>query len=278
MKYGILSDIHANAEALETVLAQLRAENVAGYICLGDIVGYGPDPNECVAAVRALPNLVCIAGNHDLAAVGKYDLQLFNPHAREALSWTVGQLTPEHIKFLVALPLTESRYPLVIVHGALPDPMDYILSAGEARATFNEFSSPACLIGHTHIAEYYRQSTTAQPFGDWPLPDRSKSEETTDKTAKTHLQQDNNGGIPVEQVSLISGGDIPLKAGFRYIINPGSIGQPRDANPKAAFGIWDEEANTFAIRRIAYNIRRTQRRMMDAGLPPYLVQRLAVGR
>jgi len=243
MRYGVISDIHGNLEALETVLGRLR--EAEGFICLGDLVGYGPNPNECVEIVRRLPKLLCIAGNHDLAAVGKYDLNWFNPYAREAIEWTAEQLYPEHAEYLASLPLLQEKPPFTLVHGALPEPMEYVLSPEEARLTFREMTTPACLIGHTHITEYYRQ----------PL-----------------------GTESVEGFSLRSGGEVRLEEGFRYLINCGSVGQPRDGNPQACYGLWDDEAKTITLHRIRYGVVETQRKMANAYLPKYLIQRLAAGR
>jgi len=243
MKYALLSDIHANLEALETVLGQLQ--DVEAHICLGDLVGYGPNPNECVEAVRNLPNLICIAGNHDLAALGQYDLTLFNPYAREAIRWTTRQLQPEHVDFLASLQLIGQHPPFTLVHGALPEPMEYVVSSADARLAFHEMPTPSGLIGHTHVAEYYRQ------------PVNNKL---------------------VERMDLFSGGAIHMEESYRYLINIGSIGQPRDGNPKASFGIWNEETGTVTIRRIEYDLEATQRKMLKAGLPEYLAQRLAMGR
>jgi predicted phosphodiesterase len=243
MRYGLISDIHANREALEVVLGRLAG--VEGYICLGDLVGYGPEPNECVTRVRELPNLVCVAGNHDLAAVGKYPSQGFNPNARNAINWTAAQLTEENRNFLAALPLVVSQPPFTLVHGALPDPMEYVLSQWEARQTLAEMETPHGLIGHTHVAEYYAQA---------------------------------DGQMLVEKQSLFSGGEVSLPAGRRYLINCGSVGQPRDGNSQASCGLLEEEPARITLYRLDYEIAKTQDKMLAAGLPDYLISRLAAGR
>jgi diadenosine tetraphosphatase ApaH/serine/threonine PP2A family protein phosphatase len=243
VRYGIISDIHGNLEALEAALAAL--EGAEAFICLGDIVGYGPNPNECVARVRALPDLICIAGNHDLAAVGAYDLDWFNPLARAAVLWTREQLEPAHLAYLESLPLRVERPRVTIVHGALPEPMDYILSSIEARQTFAEFTTPLCLVGHTHVAEYWVQV---------------------------------EGQHRVEHGSLFSGGEVKFEPGKRYIVNCGGIGQPRDGNSQAAFGLYDEEAQLVRVRRVPYALKETQRKMRRAGLPEMLTLRLEHGR
>jgi predicted phosphodiesterase len=243
VRYGLISDIHANREALEAALARLAG--VEGYICLGDIVGYGPDPNACVARVRELPNLICVAGNHDLAAVGKYPASGFNPFARNAITWTAEQLSEESRAFLASLPLVISQPPFTLVHGALPDPMEYVLSQWEARQTLAEMDTPHGLIGHTHIAEYYVQA---------------------------------DGQMLVEKQSLVSGGEIPIWEGRRYLINCGSVGQPRDGNPQGACGLLEEAPARLTVYRFDYEMEQTQQKILAAGLPDYLSQRLAAGR
>ncbi len=243
MQYGVISDIHANLEALQAALDRLQGAE--GFICLGDLVGYGPNPNECVEIIRRLPNLLCIVGNHDLAAIGKYDVSWFNPYAREAIEWTAEQLYPEHKEYLGSLPFRQELPPFTLVHGALPEPMDYVLGPREALGTLRQLTTPACLIGHTHVAEYYRQSV---------------------------------GEEAVEGFSLLSGGEIELEKGFRYLINCGSVGQPRDGNPQACCGLWDDGTKIFTLYRVRYPIVETQRKMTDALLPKYLIQRLAMGK
>ena len=243
MRYGIISDIHANLEALEAVLLRLKA--VDAYICLGDIVGYGPDANECVEAVRSLPGLKCVVGNHDLACVGEYDINWFNWYAREAIVWTQERLTPASRAYLQSLPLMDMQNSLTLVHGALPQPMDYVTSEAEARQVFPEMVTPVCLIGHTHIAEYYSHA---------------------------------HGAAHVQHESLIRGGRIKVSPGVSYIVNCGSVGQPRDGNTMASFGVYDTTKRRLEITRIAYPVERVQEKMAKAGLPALLGDRLAVGR
>jgi diadenosine tetraphosphatase ApaH/serine/threonine PP2A family protein phosphatase len=208
-------------------------------------VGYGPDPNACITRVRELPNLICIAGNHDLAAVGRYPASGFNPFARNAISWTTEQLSEESRDFLASLPLVFSQPPFTLVHGALPDPMEYVLSQWEARQTLAEMTTPHGLIGHTHVAEYYVQA---------------------------------DGQMLVEKQSLFSGGEIPIGEGRRYLINCGSVGQPRDGNLQGACGLLEEGMERLTVYRFNYEIEKTQQKIIAAGLPDYLSQRLAAGR
>jgi len=243
MRYLILADVHSNLEALGAVLDD--AGRVDAALCLGDLVGYGPDPNACVQRVRALPDLSCVAGNHDLAAVGGYDVSWFNSHAREAVLWTQQQLTAENRDFLAHLPLTRTLGPFTLVHGTLPEPMEYLSSQWEARATFQEMSTPLCLVGHTHIAEAYTQA---------------------------------NGVIMPQHQALLDGGEIKLAARDRYIVNCGGLGQPRDGNPRAAYGLYDSRRRVLSVRRVEYDIPAVQDKMRRAGLPPMLSDRLTHGR
>jgi len=243
MVYGIISDIHSNLEALEKVLEQLCG--VEAYLCLGDLVGYGPNPNECTQLISQLSPCTCVVGNHDLAAIGKYDIGWFNWHAREAILWTRQQLTPETKGFLTALPEVLVQDPLTLVHGSLPDPMEYITSPWETRLTFAKMTTPICLIGHTHVAEYYVQR---------------------------------EGESNCQQVPLTNGGEITLEEGLRYIVNCGAVGQPRDGNPQASFGIYDTEAKTITIKRVEYPIEVVQKKMTEVGLPQFEIMRLALGR
>jgi len=242
MIYGLISDIHANLEALEAVLAELAG--VEAFLCLGDIVGYGAEPVACVERVRELPNLNCVAGNHDLAAVGRYDIKWFNPYASQAILWTSQQLPPEHKSYLSSLPLASDVPEAVLVHGSLAEPMAYITGVVEAMQCFSEMPDGLCLVGHTHVTEYYRQRRETRFC---------------------------------EQISLWPGGRVMLEAEMRYIVNPGAIGQPRDGNPDASFGIYDTEARTIEIRRVSYDIARAQEKMQQAGLPEYLITRLTAG-
>ncbi|MBN1460584.1 MAG: metallophosphoesterase family protein [Armatimonadetes bacterium] len=243
MIYGLISDIHGNLEALEVVLGELT--DADGFLCLGDIVGYGADPGPCLTRIRELPNLICVAGNHDLAAVGSYDLSWFNPFARAAIEWTAAKLTDEHASYLRSLPSTAHVDSALLVHGSLPNEMDYITSPAEARLCFDAMPGDLAFVGHTHVAEYYETRRRSR--------------------------------FP-QQVSLWSGGEIRIQDRTRYIINPGAIGQPRDGNPAASFGVWDVESGAIAVRRVSYDVEAAQAKMREARLPEYLLERLSVGR
>jgi diadenosine tetraphosphatase ApaH/serine/threonine PP2A family protein phosphatase len=241
VRYAIVSDIHSNIEALEAAFAHIEADDVV--LCLGDIVGYGPNPNECVARIRERA-AVTVLGNHDLAAIDNFGIQYFNPAAREAMRWTQAVLDPDHLRWLNELGY-EYRLPdCLLVHGAPQEYFEYILDKGGAARAFEATEAPLIFIGHTHIAEYY----ALRPDG---------------AIEHRHLQQ---------------GGELTLQPGYRYIVNVGSVGQPRDLNPEASFGVYDLTARTVTITRFSYPIARVQEKIVQAQLPDALARRLLVGR
>lgn len=242
MRVLIISDIHANLTAFQAVLKD--AEGDWEYVwCLGDVVGYGPDPNESVELLRSMPHL-CLAGNHDWAALGRLDIRTFNPDARKAVNWTRDTLTPENLDYLDALPTTFVIGDYTLAHGSPREPVwEYILEPIIAALNFAHFETPFCLVGHTH------QPITYELMNDGG---------------------DTEAVMPVyRQERLLNG--------KRQIINPGSVGQPRDANPDAAYAILDVEANIFEHRRIAYDIPAVQARMRKVDMPERLVTRLEHG-
>jgi predicted phosphodiesterase len=249
MRYGIISDIHGNLEALEVALATL--DGCDRWICLGDIVGYGPNPNECCERVDGLDGL-CVVGNHDLAALGHYDLSWFNEWAAAAIHWTQETLSDANKAFLQSLPLVQVVEDLqatlkhfVIVHGSLREPAEeYITSTWDALGTFARMDVPLCLIGHTHVAEYYAKDDSASTC---------------------------------ERVSRVQGGVIQMESDRQYIVNCGSVGQPRDRNPQASCGLLDTQACSIEVYRVDYPIAITQQKMQSEGLPDFLWQRLAMG-
>jgi predicted phosphodiesterase len=243
MTYGLISDIHSNIEALTAALAELTSADA--FLCMGDIVGYGPDPIACIERLQSLPNLTCIAGNHDLAAIGRYSLDWFNDFARAAIEWTGARLSADAVTYLQGLDLTAELPDCFLVHGAYPNHMDYITTPADAMGTFESMPVSPCFIGHTHIAEYYRNRKSTR-FAD------------------SH--------------SALLGCSITLEPDLGYIVNPGSIGQPRDGNPDASFGIYDTEAQCVEIRRVSYDIAAVQKKMRKARLPQHLIERLPRGR
>ncbi len=242
MRILIISDIHANYTAFEAVLEHSEGEWDFVW-CLGDVVGYGPDPNECVELLKTLPQL-CLAGNHDWAALSRLDVKTFNPDARRAAEWTQDTLTAENTRFLEHLPVTFVIGDYTLVHASPREPIwEYILEPAVATLNFPHFETPYCFVGHTHQPVIYT------------LADDSAS-------AKSSLPKYNQA----HQLN-----------GQRQIINPGSIGQPRDQNPNAAYGILDMTSGVFEHRRIPYDIRAVQRRMLDCNLPERLITRLEHG-
>lgn len=242
MRHLIISDIHANRVALETVLRDAAPFDMVW--CLGDIVGYGPDPNECVARIQEFEH-IAVAGNHDWAALGMLALDDFNTEARIAHLWTREELSPASREYLQRLPVRLEQGDFTLAHGSPREPIwEYILDLGTATINFSHFSTPFCLVGHTH------------------LPLIFIADETT--------------GRPIVVIPDI-GTPIPLR-GRRMILNPGSVGQPRDGDPRASYAILDTDAMTWEIHRVAYPIEITQERMRARGLPRRLIARLELGR
>jgi diadenosine tetraphosphatase ApaH/serine/threonine PP2A family protein phosphatase len=244
MRCAIIADIHANLTAFTMVLADAeRRGGVDEVWCLGDVVGYGPDPHECIALLRQTKH-ICVAGNHDWAATGKLDISAFNTDATTACKWTTQQLSTEDIEYLGSLPLVIQKGDFTLVHGSPRAPiLEYIPSTGVARENFDCFKSPFCLVGHSHIPLAFRYSESGDCSSIPFLPD----------------------------TGLTLGKD-------RLIINPGGVGQPRDGNPRASYAIYDSEAGTINLHRIPYDISVTQSRMVEYGLPARLVERLSYGR
>jgi diadenosine tetraphosphatase ApaH/serine/threonine PP2A family protein phosphatase len=241
MKILVISDIHANLTALEAVLNHAGKFDAAW--CLGDLVGYGPDPNECVEMVRLLPGLVCLLGNHDAAALGVIETESFNPDARLALEWTVNHLSGDTITFLQSLPERKMTSDVFLAHGSPRQPVwEYLLDTRTATINFEYFESPFCFVGHTHLPVIYH------------LPDESQVARLT---------------VPESSMQVTMAP--------RAIFNPGSIGQPRDRDPRAAYALYDPDQNLFEFRRVVYNIGAVQERMQEAGLPERHIQRLSAG-
>ena len=243
MRYAIIADVHANLVAFTAVLDDIDGRGgVEEVWCLGDIVGYGPDPHQCIELLCRY-NHVCVAGNHDWAAIGKLDTSDFNPDAAAACRWTGQQLTPEDIHYLESLPLVIERGDFTLVHGSPREPVwEYLLSTASARENFACFQSQFCLVGHSHVPLIFE-------YGEGGACSLSQ--------------------FPAEGVVGL--------ARNRLIINPGGVGQPRDGDPRASYAIYDSEAGTISLYRIPYNIGVTQARMVEYGLPVRLVARLNYG-
>jgi diadenosine tetraphosphatase ApaH/serine/threonine PP2A family protein phosphatase len=241
MRVAVVSDIHSNLHALEAVLAAIDAEAPDEIWCLGDLVGYGPRPNECCAAIAQRAD-VCLAGNHDLAVRGTIDLAEFHGDAGLAARWTQEVLDPEWRVLLDRLTPEGTAHGVALYHASARDPVwEYVLSDEAASATLEAAGSSLVLVGHSHVALLVVQS------GD-----------------------DLDGGIAAANTELELGG-------VRAVLNPGSVGQPRDGDPRAAYLLLDLDARRATFRRVEYDIERTQREMREAGLPEMLASRLTLG-
>lgn len=247
----LLSDIHANLEALDACLAAAPAHDLV--VNLGDIVGYGASPNEVSERSRALGKIF-VRGNHDKAVTGLIDLDEFNPMAAAAAIWTRDELTPENLEWLRALPPGPVTLPdmpdVQLVHGSPIDEDEYVVSLGDALAPLITLSVPVTFFGHTHMQGGF--------FANGSAADGFRPEYRT-------------FGQP-ESVAL------QLKASTRYLINPGSVGQPRDGDWRAAFAVFDSDAQVVHFHRTPYNLKVAQDRIFSAKLPPRLATRLAAGR
>jgi len=242
MRLAILADIHSNLTAFEAVLGD--AKNRGGFDkiwCLGDMVGYGPEPNQCIKRLREFQH-VCIAGNHDWAAIGKMDTSEFNPVAAVAAHWTAEQLTAESKDYLLGLPLILHEDGFTLAHGSPREPIwEYLLSARAAKENFAYFETTYCLVGHSHIPLIFE------------------------------LVEDDAVYLELRETEF-------KLSEKRMIVNPGSVGQPRDADPRASYAIYDTEAQAVAHYRVEYDITVTQKKMAEYGLPEPLIRRLSFGR
>ncbi len=241
----MLSDIHGNLEALDAVLEALGDERIDRYLCLGDLVGYGASPNACIERMIGVTKDV-IAGNHDHAAIGKLNVASFNDLAAEAALWTRRQLSPDARRYLAELPYTRQMDDLYAVHAspARPETWAYVTSLGHAIEGFEALPADVsvCFLGHTHTPGIFESSTVLDECRQVP--------------AKVHAMAPEN----------------------RYIVNVGSVGQPRDGDPRAAYCVFDAGETRLEIKRVAYDLETAQRKIRAAGLPDMLAERLAYGR
>jgi len=248
LRYFLLSDIHSNLEALDVCL-KLAKGKYHQALCLGDLVGYGPNPNEVIEKVRKLAKVI-IRGNHDKACCGLDDAAEFNPFARLATTWTRQVLTPEHFKYLRSLPTGPVLMDgFALVHGSPVDEDEYILGPGQALPLLQSPQTQVVCFGHTH----YQGGFLLTPTG---------------RFQSIRFPSDVEGLILT----------LPLENSARYLINPGSIGQPRDGNSRAAFAILDMDKRHVEFYRIKYDVAKTQAKMEKAGLPEPLCRRLGLGR
>jgi len=248
MRYFILSDIHANLEALEAVLTHADTQRYDAALVLGDLVGYGADPNAVVQRIQALNPVAIVRGNHDKVATGTENADSFNMAARRAVSWTSAALTSESHAFLAALP----EGPVLvnddveICHGAPSDEDKYVFEEMDAVRALLESRRPVCLFGHTHVQVVYQLS--------------------------------HDDALNVSGFDESSGRRLTLEPSCKYLVNPGSVGQPRDGDARAAYGLLDTGARELMLFRVAYDVEEAQAKIRNAGLPEVLASRLALGR
>ena len=278
MRALILSDIHSNLEALDAVLADAVAQGgVDALWFLGDLVGYGSDPAPCIARLRQHPHLVAIAGNHDHAVTGQLNPDLFNHAARAAALWTAARLSDDDLTWLSQLPQVVQTGPFTMAHGSLRDPiMEYLISEPAAAATFARLQTPYCLVGHSHYPLLWTENAAGDTAED------AAGDTAQARPAASLLNPENAAGdaAPTRPtLSLLNPAQpVPLDTARRMIINPGSVGQPRDGDPRASYLIYDDQARLLHHRRTEYDIAAAQSKIRAAGLPETLAARLAQGR
>jgi predicted phosphodiesterase len=241
VKYGILGDIHANLEALQTVIEFAEGQGVKQFLSVGDIVGYGANPKECIEIVNEL-NIPVVAGNHDYAVAGKLDVEFFNSYAKQAVLWTREAIGKDWLEWLSNIKLVNVYNEIItLVHGSLnfPDMFDYIQTSYDAHLSLEMLKTRVCFLGHSHV-----------PISFFSGPAVSYS-----------MQQ-----------------EIDMRGFEKVLINVGSVGQPRDENSKAAFAIFDDEEDKVEIHRLEYDVDKAAQKILDAGMPDILAERLYHGR
>jgi len=240
LRYAVLGDIHANLPALEAVMAEIRELGVERVLCVGDIVGYGANPVECVEMVRELDATV-VAGNHDWAVLNKIDVEYFNADARDSVQWTLGQLSTGHLSYLGAMELVETVDGITLAHSSpfAPEYFDYIQTLYDVRLAFQHTAARLTFVGHSH----------------WPLifPE-------------------------AEPLHCFLPAEYELPDGVRAVVNVGSVGQPRDSDPRASYAVYDSEERKIWMRRTEYDIFAAAEQILAAGLPPTNAVRLELGR
>ena len=239
----VISDIHANLPALEAVLTDAGEIGYDQVWCLGDVVGYGSRPNECIERIRTLPGLVCLLGNHDAAMLGQIDIESFNREAGQSAMWTKNTLTESSCEFLKSLTIKTVVQDVTLAHGSPRNPVwEYLVDIYTARDNFAHFNTLTCLVGHTHVPLAYQ------------------------------LEENPRRSILTQFV-----GPAAYPINGRAILNPGSVGQPRDYDPRASYAIYDLEKEHFEIHRVAYDVTTAQKWILEAGLPGRHAERLEYG-
>jgi len=241
MRYGIISDIHSNLEALQAVLQSCYKQNVEGILCVGDVVGYGASPAECIAALKEA-EAICVAGNHDWAVAARLDASYFHSDGKEAVNWTRSKLSFEDITLLNGLNLVCTSDKVMMVHSSPkhPERFDYLTNIAKVTEAFNALEHSVCFVGHTHVPQVYAKKDD-------------------------HIVNTNTF-------------EFEIQPDHQYIVNVGSVGQPRDGNPLASYAIYDADVQMVEIKRIKYDIETAQEKIVNAGLPKSLAQRLMLGR
>lgn len=243
MRYGIFSDVHGNLEAFKAVLDFFRRQDIRQFVFLGDLVGYGPNPMECVKLAMSIRNLYTVLGNHDAAVIGKMPSKWFNDAAMEAIEFTRSKLTGDAIEFLNSFPTRNQRENFTMVHGSPSKPLqEYLISEMQFLNNKTSWDTPLCFVGHTHIPSHFYSDSNTFPKMDF-MKKRPKFTITEEKV----------------------------------LINVGSVGQPRDGDSRSSCAIYDTNTRVFELFRIPYDIKVTQQKMRNAGMPELLIDRLAMG-
>ena len=240
MRYAIFSDIHGNLQAMDAVLDAVKQEKADRCFFVVDVVGYGANPHECIDMLRGL-DAVSIAGNHDWAVAGKVDLAYFNDLARDAIIWTQKYALREDMEFLNRLKLLYKNEDMILAHGTLhePEAFHYLMNRFQAAESFRVMDRTVCFVGHSH-------------------------------TPGVFIQKE-------EKIQYFSHIDFHMEEKGKYLVNVGSVGQPRDHDPRAAYCIFDADTKKIILKRVPYDIAQAQKRILQAGLPPFLAGRLAAG-
>lgn len=241
MRYGIFSDVHSNLEAFEVALKFYKKERIDKFIFCGDIIGYGADPRQCLSLLRNL-NPICVAGNHDWAAINKLNLDYFNPYARQALVWTREELTTSDLNYLGTFSLMHKEDDFICVHGSLDNPaqFNYIIYSYEASRNFSLLRRQILFVGHSHRRETFCFEN--------------------------------------KKISYLKDTKIKIKPKAKYIINEGSVGQPRDGDSRLSVCVYDSDEKVVIFKRLEYNIKKTADKILAKGLPEVLAVRLFQGK